>query len=224
MQFIATTHSPYVVGSAERGEVVVLRRDHDTVVADARGAADGQRRVQERRHPARVARSNVRALLLLLRSAHEATNYGQVEHYKPKGRAEFAHLAFSWENLLWACGRCNGPKSTQRNHSAPLLDPTVDEPNDHLRWHEAQLVHVTARGEYTITLLDLNGRKNLQRFELRCDHLEAARLILIAAQSGLDSAERTIARDLLRRWLGAGDAFRGMLSANGIALIELRPR
>jgi len=34
VQFIATTHSPYVVGSAERGEVVVLRRDHDTVVAD----------------------------------------------------------------------------------------------------------------------------------------------------------------------------------------------
>jgi len=150
----------------------------------------------------------------------EATNYGQVEHYRPKGRAEFAHLAFSWENLLWACGRCNGPKSTHWNHSAPLLDPTVDEPNDHVRWHDAVVVHLTARGEYTITSLDLNGRKNLQRFELRREHLKAARLILIAAQSSLDTDERTNARELLRRWLGPGGAFRGMLSANGIALIE----
>ena len=34
VQFVATTHSPYVVGSAEHGEIVVLRRDGHAVVAD----------------------------------------------------------------------------------------------------------------------------------------------------------------------------------------------
>jgi uncharacterized protein (TIGR02646 family) len=143
----------------------------------------------------------------------ELGNYGQVEHYRPKGRAEFKHLAYTWENLLWACGRCNGPKGDEWNPAAPLLDPTTDDPSIHLRWIDAKLLGRTARGSYTIDLLDLNGVKDLRRYEARRDHLEAARLALEVAVSG-DVGQRERARTVLGALCRA---YRGMLAANGVA-------
>ena len=33
-----------------------------------------------------------------------------VEHFRPKSREEFAHLAFEWTNLYYCCGYCQSPK------------------------------------------------------------------------------------------------------------------
>lgn len=142
----------------------------------------------------------------------EVGNYGQVEHYRPKARAEFKRLAYTWENLLWSCGRCNGPKGDAWDHAAPLLDPTIDDPATHLDWTDAKLLGRTARGAYTIDLLDLNGVRNLRRYEARRDHLVAARLALDVATNG-DDDQRARARDVL---VALCRAYRGMLSANGI--------
>lgn len=146
----------------------------------------------------------------------ESTNYGQVEHYRPKARAEFKHLAFTWENLLWSCGRCNGPKGDSWNSAAPLLDPTIDDPAAHLQWNDAVVRDLTSRGKYTIALLDLNGERNLHRYEQRRDHLEAARLARDAAAHHPDAEIRETARALLGRLVGPRAAYRGMLAADGI--------
>lgn len=147
----------------------------------------------------------------------EATNYGQVEHYRPKARAEFRHLAYVWENLLWACGRCNGPKSDVWNEAAPLLDPTVDDPNQHLRWNDAELQALTPRGRHTVDLLDLNGVAQLDRFERRRDYLRAAQLAFTVANDDQANEEsRALAKEVFERLRGPRAPYRGMLEGNGL--------
>jgi uncharacterized protein (TIGR02646 family) len=58
----------------------------------------------------------------------------EVEHFWPK--AKFPERTFCWANLLWICGTCNRAKRDKFQVSAlhePLLvDPTVDDPDEHL--------------------------------------------------------------------------------------------
>ncbi|MFN3197527.1 MAG: hypothetical protein ACE366_03750 [Bradymonadia bacterium] len=84
-----------------------------------------------------------------------------IEHFRPK--ADYPHLAFEWSNYLWACSFCN---SNQKRDSFPLddedqpllIDPTVDEPLDHLTFSPATGIFVgdTPKGETSIELLGLN--------------------------------------------------------------------
>jgi 5-methylcytosine-specific restriction endonuclease McrA len=145
----------------------------------------------------------------------EVAGYGEVEHYRPKADPRFKHLAYSWENLLWACRRCNGAKGNQWNNDAPLLDPCNDDPALHLSWNGPTLRGSTPRGEYTIDLLDLNGERSLQRFDERRMHLREVRRYW----DDLENANRRdVARAVLSEYLGRGGKYRGMLAANGMTL------
>ncbi|MCP4590005.1 MAG: HNH endonuclease [bacterium] len=58
-----------------------------------------------------------------------------IEHFWPKSR--YPRRAFDWENYLLACSACNSNHKRTRfpldaNHQPLLIDPTVDEPQDHL--------------------------------------------------------------------------------------------
>ena len=44
-------------------------------------------------------------------SAITHIDYGHIEHFRPKALTEFYELAVDWDNLLLACGRCNGPEN-----------------------------------------------------------------------------------------------------------------
>ena len=64
-------------------------------------------------------------------------SYGHIEHFRPKGR--YPKLTFSWNNLLLSCDICNdqnhkGEKFPTRSSGGPLLDPTKDDPTDHLNF------------------------------------------------------------------------------------------
>jgi uncharacterized protein (TIGR02646 family) len=77
--------------------------------------------------------------------------HNDVEHYRP--RSKYWWLAWTWDNLLFACRACNGKGGKEDDfpllpgsvplgfgESAPglelpeLLDPSVDEPRDHIRF------------------------------------------------------------------------------------------
>jgi hypothetical protein len=75
------------------------------------------------------------------------------------------------------------------------------------------MIHCLSDSVYTIELLDLNGVKNLSRYEARRDHLQAARLAREIAVSG-DESQRERARAVLS---AICRAYRGMLAANGVA-------
>lgn len=82
----------------------------------------------------------------------------QVEHYRPK--TTFPALTFSWENWLLSCPACNGRKWAHfpigPDGKPSLLDPTVDEPDEHLSFTNEHVRGRTDRGRATIDLLDLD--------------------------------------------------------------------
>jgi uncharacterized protein (TIGR02646 family) len=94
-------------------------------------------------------------------------DYPHIEHFKPKSIPEFYELAVDWDNLLLACGRCNGvenkgvkfPTATEKG---PLVNPAEENPSQHLRFDFdpmtklANVLGVTDRGETTWKILGLN--------------------------------------------------------------------
>lgn len=91
-----------------------------------------------------------------------------VEHFRPKSRAEFAHLRNKWKNLLLACPMCNGQKREQfpvnSRGGAILIDPssTID-PERHIGFivddgkddPTGMAIHRTQRGRTTIETIGL---------------------------------------------------------------------
>lgn len=124
--------------------------------------------------------------------------HGDVEHYRPKkgvtedpAHGGYWWLAYEWSNLLLSCDCCN--RTHKKNHfplSASgirsktttdnlmleeplLLDPTVDEPNEHIGYREHVLFPKTERGKATIEKVGLNRKVDLiEDFETRVKILD----------------------------------------------------
>lgn len=62
-----------------------------------------------------------------------ASSYGHIEHLKPKANSNFHHLSFEWDNLHWICQICNTNKGNKWDITNPIIDPTVDEPEEHIK-------------------------------------------------------------------------------------------
>ncbi|MCX6361101.1 MAG: TIGR02646 family protein [Armatimonadetes bacterium] len=103
-------------------------------------------------------------------------SYTQIEHYRPVSKRQ--DLAFCWDNLLLACGRCNGAEFKgdqfpEADADGPLLDPCSDDPTDHLDFvfdPVAGLTTVaprTLRGQVTVRTLGLN-RPDLRTYRSSC--------------------------------------------------------
>lgn len=88
-----------------------------------------------------------------------------IDHFWPKG--VFPERAFDWLNYLLVCSTCNSQYKRDQfpfdEHSLPLLlNPTEDEPLDHLRFtSQGELLAETAKGECSIRVYGLN-RGSLQ--------------------------------------------------------------
>ena len=93
--------------------------------------------------------------------------WGDVEHLKPRRR--FPEYQFNYNNLTLACAVCNNKKGDYWLEEAPIVDPYVEEPADHLLglgpllWHR----NGSPTGQRTIDLLDLN-RERLRERRLEC--------------------------------------------------------
>jgi len=84
-----------------------------------------------------------------------------IDHFRPL--TQYPEHAFEWKNLLLACSRCNSNDKRDRfpidEHGQPLLiDPTIDEPLDHLELIPAngRYYHRTRKGLESIQVYDLN--------------------------------------------------------------------
>jgi uncharacterized protein (TIGR02646 family) len=88
--------------------------------------------------------------------------YPHIEHYRPKKK--YPRHTFDWQNLLLACGICNGsahkgdnfPLENGDENQPLLLNPCEDEPTQHLQFEQARIVPLTERGRVTRDLLGLN--------------------------------------------------------------------
>lgn len=161
----------------------------------------------------------------------DAGSYGDVEHFRPKKAVTddalhggYWWLAYTWENLLWSCKRCN--TSYKRNHfpledakkraysphdnlndERPMLvDPARENPAQHIRFRAELALGKTPRGELTIAQLGLNrdepeselGDALLERrrrlYERVRTHYRTLELLASLASSLQESLEEVLAR------------------------------
>lgn len=59
-----------------------------------------------------------------------ATNYGDVEHYRPKSK--FPWFAYCYENFLLSCTLCNGTKGNQHIAGTAFVEPVPPWPDGHV--------------------------------------------------------------------------------------------
>jgi uncharacterized protein (TIGR02646 family) len=116
-------------------------------------------------------------------------SFEHVEHMLPK--ATFPELAHEWTNLTSACPRCNLSKGKYHEAGSEVLNPYVDDPEDHLFFVGNVVAHVkgSARGEITWRKLKLD------RLEL--SHSRQVRIAAI--------------RELFFCWREADEPLRGVL-------------
>jgi uncharacterized protein (TIGR02646 family) len=93
-------------------------------------------------------------------------DYGHIEHFYPKSK--YPERTFRWENLLLACGICNGVNQKGNNFpvnnsNEPLLiNPCEDNPNDYFTFDYDETTLLAGvygkeeRGKTTEILLKLN--------------------------------------------------------------------
>lgn len=107
-------------------------------------------------------------------SAINHVDYGHIEHFKPKGTPAYFELAVDWNNLLLACGRCNGAehkgsKFPLEDEDGPLVNPVDEELSEHLRFDFdphlklANVLGISKRGETTRKILGLNRPELVKR-------------------------------------------------------------
>ncbi len=97
----------------------------------------------------------------------ESGEAGDIEHFWPKSR--YPLRAFEWTNYLLACSNCN---SNHKRNQFPLdgeglpllLDPTVDDPREHLEFLPltGDYVELSSKGRHSINVFRL-GRETLKR-------------------------------------------------------------
>ena len=117
-----------------------------------------------------------------------------------KGRRGYWWLAWTWENLLWACGGCNsasnkgtrfplrsgsptlrGPARPKRDEEPLLLDPCREDPMDHLVYRKIDDEHwqlfargSSPKGDWTIAVLGLNQPDMRDRYRTHVRRLNDA--------------------------------------------------
>lgn len=94
------------------------------------------------------------------------SNYMEVEHFEDKN--QYPNKVMNWDNLLPSCKHCNVHKSSHDVISAPIINPFIDNPNDHLYFQFYRYKAKDTKGENTISVLNLNDneRKLLIRYEI----------------------------------------------------------
>ncbi len=145
-------------------------------------------------------------------------------------------LAWTWENLFYACPNCNG--QSQKGNKFPLrsgsprlaeradlpageqpllLDPSITDPLDHIRFAPDRApdgwgpVPLTEEGRWTVALLGLHNRTGVRGHWKRCARqIESDpdfNAACSARQRGDDSAVRAGWRGLVDRFLYADNDF-----------------
>lgn len=139
-------------------------------------------------------------------------DFPNVEHYRPKGAVNIGEaeekktsgyywLAYTWENLCYCktkinvsykrsffplgdeCLRVSKYSGDLSEKKPLLLDPFVDEPRDHIRFHEEAPYPLTDRGKHSIKYYGLrdDGLNTARRKHF--DYLQMCRQMIILLEA-----------------------------------------
>lgn len=101
-------------------------------------------------------------------------DYAHVEHIKPK--AQFPELKFRWDNLGYACPKCNIVKGEKYVEDTPYVDPYSEEPENHVFACGAFIFarNGSERGELTIVDVDLNRNDLILKRQAKIEEMVKA--------------------------------------------------
>lgn len=144
----------------------------------------------------------------------EDVSFSHIEHITP--RAADPSLVVSWENLTLCCERCNTYKGSYYDQTAPLLNPYVDDPKNHIAVIDGAVLPVPG---------SLLGRRTVERLKLhRSDLVEARSRRLQQLSPLLDAWEnargpdKEMLADQLRREAAPGAEYSAAV-VSGLSLL-----
>jgi hypothetical protein len=90
-------------------------------------------------------------------------DHAHIEHIKPKD--QFPELEFDWNNLGYACPKCNNQKHNKYHEDTPFINPYDEDPQNHIAAGLAMLFprQGSERGELTIKEIGLNRPELLEK-------------------------------------------------------------
>ena len=120
-----------------------------------------------------------------------------IDHFFP--RSDYPHRTFTWANHLLACADCNRRKNSSfpvdQDGTPVLLEPTVDDPREHLAYAPTvgRFVELTSRGAESITTYKLNRGYLVAG---RLDAWVALQRLIVAYAQHMRSGEDAYAEDV----------------------------
>ncbi|WP_410210711.1 HNH endonuclease [Aquirhabdus sp.] len=110
-------------------------------------------------------------------------DFAHVEHIKPKAIDKFPELEFVWDNLGYACPKCNNAKLNHFYDHLPFIDPYKEDPSDFFFAFGSFIFEKDGceRADITIRIIELN----------RPDLLEKRMNKIIDIQKALNACHRT---------------------------------
>lgn len=96
---------------------------------------------------------------------------GETDHIIPSSKRH--DLVVSWENLGYVCTECNRNKTDYYDVALPLVNPYVDEPNEHLIFFGPLVLGNSQRGQLTRDLLKLSRPALVERKTERIERVKA---------------------------------------------------
>lgn len=84
----------------------------------------------------------------------------EVEHFHPKSL--YPEEAFSWENFLPCCRKCNGAKDAHDTKTQPIINPYMNNPEDHLAISSS--MRVVGKDEIGLRTIEVCGLKGTRLY------------------------------------------------------------
>ena len=168
-----------------------------------------------------------------------ATSYGAVEHFRPKGAVQqtkssarlvpgYYWLAFEWNNLLVSCEKCNtsykgtlfpleDPSARARSHKDDVcverslfVDPSRENPREHIRFRRAAVSPTTPRGRETIAGVGLRRSELEEARKERLDVVESLQEI-VRLKNKVEQSKLEKANEKLRFYSSVRSEFSAMV-------------
>lgn len=129
-----------------------------------------------------------------------------IEHFKPKSNPKFHFLAFKWENLHWCCARCNQIKGSKWNSHYPIVDPTKENPDYHVKLNviTGELEALSRRGKHTIEHPNLNREELVDARKAIIHRLNLMQLMVLNTPTKKDDV---YFKQLLQTYIDEGAEF-----------------
>jgi len=89
---------------------------------------------------------------------NEESKYLEIDHFYPK--KYFPEKVVEWGNLLPTCKKCNTTKGEHNPDIEPIINPCIDNPQEHLYIENFRFYGKTDKGKTTIDVVALNDRKH----------------------------------------------------------------